>query len=936
MDTHIKLYKHQQPFLSVYSPFFILLFTLLCISCQPNQQDAILIGFSQCVDDDDWRQAMYFEMQKELAFYPEARLIYKNADASNAQQIEDIKSLRDEGVDILIVSPNEAQPITPIVEEVYASGIPVIVVDRKIASDKYTAYVGGDNYEIGNIAGAYAASLLPEGGKILEISGLPGSTPAQERHRGFTDALSRFNNLSLLDSINGQWEEHIARQEIRRQLSKVKEADLIFAFNDMMARATHEVLDSAKAQPKPILFGIDGLFGPSLGIDMVSQGILDATFLYPTGGDKAIELAVNILKGKPFDKENILQTTVIDQSNVKIIKSQAEKIYDQQQDIVNQQRAIEEQLAVYQNQRTLLYVLISSLAAAIILGAFALYALREKLETNRELKSKNEEILKQQQQIMQLAQESEEANQAKFRFFTDISHEFRTPITLILTSIEDILESGSSHKQALQRDILLIKRNAARLLRLVSQLLDFRRIEHGKMEVKASPGDLIPFIREIFSAFEATAAKRKIDYQLLCLESELPMWFDDSMLDKVFFNLLSNAFKFTPNSGKITLMVEKDKSTQKARVLIKDNGQGMSKNQMAHAFERFYQGEQNSSMGTGLGLSLSHELIHLHHGSIKVDSEPAKGTSFEVKLPLGDTHFKESERCHSSRNEHSTVLKTIYEDEDAFEQEESVSVGSPSGFSILVIEDNTDLRKFLLTKLQQHYQVWGAEDGDSGLILAQKEVPDLIISDIMMPGTSGLQLARQLKSDLRTSHIPIILLTARDTTEQQVEGLQTGADAYIVKPFHTRYLLARVQQLLQSRKALQAHYKSGATESAPFPPPIDGISTIDQEFLDAFRSEVLQKLGDSELHVNDIAKAIGLSRVQLYRKVKALLEVSVNDYIRQLRLEKARALLCQQELSIAEVAYAVGFSSPAYFSTVFKNEYQQSPSEFVRDTTSAS
>lgn len=274
---------------------------------------------------------MYQEMQKELAFYPHVKLIYKNAAASNQQQIKDINDLREIGIDLLIVSPNEAKPITPIVEEIFHSGIPVIVVDRKIDSDNYTAYVGADNYEIGSIAGAYAANLLPEGGRILEVTGLPGSTPAQGRHQGFVDAVSNYPELILMDSINGQWDKEIARREISNQIEKAQQANLIFAYNDMMAKAVYEVLDSAKTEVMPILMGIDGLFGPGLGIEMVNNRILDATFLYPTGGDKAIELAVNILEGKPFEKENILQTTVIDQSNVKIIKAQAEKIYDQQQ-----------------------------------------------------------------------------------------------------------------------------------------------------------------------------------------------------------------------------------------------------------------------------------------------------------------------------------------------------------------------------------------------------------------------------------------------------------------------------------------------------------------------------------------------------------------------------------------------------------------------------
>lgn len=372
-----------------------------------------------------------------------------------------------------------------------------------------------------------------------------------------------------------------------------------------------------------------------------------------------------------------------------------------------------------------------------------------------------------------------------------------------------------------------------------------------------------------------------------------------------------------------------------ARILIKDNGRGMSAEHIAHAFERFYQGEQNSSMGTGLGLSLSRELIQMHHGTIRIDSEAGKGTSFEVRLPLGKAHLKAKERIEKPSDNKPVHLRSIYEEETFDEQEDYVEdKDADKETTILVIEDNVDLNKFLLAKLQRNYKVLGATDGDQGLTIAFDEVPDLIISDIMLPGTDGINIAKRLKTDIRTSHIPIILLTARDTTEQQVEGLQTGADAYIVKPFHNKYLLARISQLLHSRKMLRQHYLGKGAEMAP-PGIPNGANPLDQGFLETFKGIVAQKLSDSELHVNDIAKEAGLSRVQLYRKVKALLGIGVSDYIKRLRLNKAKELLMQQELTIAEIAYEVGFSSPAYFSTVFKSEYQISPSEYIRSVTSS-
>ncbi|MEQ9443698.1 MAG: substrate-binding domain-containing protein [Cyclobacteriaceae bacterium] len=903
----------------------------LC-SCQNSSSETWVIGFSQCVDNDAWRQAMLGEMRKELAFYPELQLIYKNADGSSQQQLHDIQALMSEGIDILIVSPNEAAPITPLVEEIYHSGIPVIVVDRKIASKTYTAFVGGDNYEIGRIAGKYAASLLSQGGNILEVTGLPGSTPAQERHQGFINFLEAFPNLYTLDTINGEWEREVARHKLQDSLQHFPNADLIFAHNDMMALAAREVLRQQKDSLGIKVLGVDGIAGPGLGLDMVNQGILDATFMYPTGGDKAIQVARNILTGQPYEKENILQTTVIDSSNVKVIKLQSDKILEQQQEIVRQQHAIKEQLSIYRSQRTLLYVVIISLASAIALGAYALYSLREKQLTNQQLKAQNEKITEQRNQIMKMAQETEEANQAKFQFFTNISHEFRTPLTLILASVDDMLEESQVASGAMKQDLRLMHKNASRLLRLINQLLDFRRLEHNKIKVKVSKGDLVAFLQEVYTAFERTACKREMDFQFIALQPVLEMHFDASMLDKVFFNLLSNAFKFTPDGGKIQVIIEKDTRSNSARIRVIDNGRGMAAEHASHAFDRFYQGEQYQSMGTGLGLSLSKELIERHGGTIGVSSEKGMGSCFDILLPLNAKHWSSDEIAEQPVAQSSNQYYVEEVSQEKVTEEAAVHY-QEADTTVLVIEDHEDLRNFLVRKLQQKYQVFAASDGQDGLEQAYAQVPDLIVSDVMMPGQDGLTIARTLKNDLRTSHIPIILLTARNSPEQQMEGLSTGVDAYVIKPFHPKLLLEQIDKLLWNREQLRRRF--AGIENTSDPPPV-AVPDLDQQFLARVSSIIQQHLSESELSVNAIARELGLSRVQLYRKVKALLGVGINDHIKIQRLKKAKELLQQPDLTIAEVAYAVGFSSPAYFSTVFKSYYDQSPSDFVRNAPSIS
>ena len=398
------------------------------------------------------------------------------------------------------------------------------------------------------------------------------------------------------------------------------------------------------------------------------------------------------------------------------------------------------------------------------------------------------------------------------------------------------------------------------------------------------------------------------------------------MLDKVLFNLLSNAFKFTADNGSINVSIDKTIDGNMALIKVEDTGLGMTTEDAEHAFEVFYQGHSSSFWGTGLGLSLSSELINLHHGTITVKSERGVGTSFEIRLPTGQAHLLPEEMVSEKPS-----LITTYENikiytsdmEPVLLQNETTTVFQKEK-SILIIEDNDDLRAFLKKRLGDNYEIQEAENGEKGISLAFDIVPDLIISDIILPGQSGLQITETLKQDIRTSHIPIILLTARGSITEQIEGIKSQADAFIVKPFNLEYLEEIIKNLLKNRAILREHY----TSELPSETRSNSSNKIDRKFINEFTALVENNLSNEDFTVENICKHIGISRVQLYRKVKALIGYNVNDYILTVRLQKAKFLLTNEDLSISEISFKVGFSSQAYFSTVFKSKFGVTPKAF--------
>lgn len=911
-----------------YSIVLLIFFTeLMFSSCQKRKPErAYVIGFSQCVGSDLWRRTMLEEIKMELSLHPGAKLIYTDANNNSNKQIKQVENMLEKGIDLLVISPNEAKPLTPVVEQAYSRGIPVIIIDRKTSNSSYTAYIGADNYQIGKMAGEYAGILLAGKGNVLEIMGLPGSSPAIERQRGFAEGLHKHKGIKVIRQIYGDWLKDNAKQQLLAAKDALAYTDVIFAHNDQMASGAKEVLKKLGFEKKIKIIGIDALPGQGGGLQMIESKVINASVLYPTGGKEAISTAFSILNKESFSKENILHTLIIDSSNVQLMKFQWNKVIHQQKDIERQQALLDEQKSLFDNQQFILNITAITLVLSVVFGGLAFFSLLENRKINKNLEANNIEILDQRNKLIEMSEKAERATEAKFNFFTNISHEFRTPLTLIISPLEDLMKNEKLN-QMVGAELTLIHKNVFRLLRLINQLIDYRKIELGKMGINPSSGNIVSFVDEILESFRHIAKKKNIDLRLMPNEANVNVWFDVNMLDKVIFNLLSNALKFTAVNGKIHIVILKDE--QFVYVKVGDDGPGMTAEETSQVFEHFYQVRPNSTNGSGLGLSLSKELMLLHHGDLLVESTKGQGTTFTLKLLLGAKHFDTIEK----RNE-NIWSDELYENAKIYttDLDDSYSKKSIDAHkllkeqTILIIEDSLDLSNYLIGQFENQYEVFVANTGQSGINSAYEQVPDLIISDLMLPDFSGRIISERLKSDVRTSHIPIILLTAQGSIEQQINGIDSMADAYIVKPFNYAHLDATVKNLLKNRLLLKSHYTSDISSAVKHP-----ISkSLDKKFINDFSAIVEQNLGNEKFSVDEISRSLGVSRVQLYRKVKALLDCSITDYILNRRLKKAKYLLMNDHYSISEITYMVGFSSPNYFSTVFKSKFGQRPSEFKK------
>lgn len=901
-----------------------LLIIISCCACNNNESVSkkFKIGFAQAQGGDNWRETMLGEMKREVSFHNNIEFIIKDAQANSKTQKEQIQELINQKIDLLIVSPHEVLPLSPLLEKIYNSNIPIVLIDRRINSEKFTSFVGASNFEVGQNAGKYTVSLLKGKGNVLEITGLNSASPFIDRDNGFMNIISKNKGIKLIAKINDHELNYV--KKLDSVIKNNKNIDVIFAQSDYIAKIVYQICKNIGVERKIKIIGVDGLSLSGMGMDMVANNQMKATVLYPTGGQEAIQTAINILEKRPFKKENALESTIIDSTNVKILQQQSRKVIEQQLDIDKRQNRIEQQINISKNQTNIILAISITLALALILSSIFYYLFKENKKISKKLMAQKDEISEQRNKLVILVEQVKEATEAKFNFFTNISHELRTPLTLILGPLEDTMSSSRLHF-TLKNNLELVQRNAIRLLKLINQLMDFRKIEEGKMKLNVTKNNLGNFVLEIANEFKELAKKKHISLNVNNMATGLNIYFDNAMIDKVLFNLLSNAFKFTEEHGTINITIDQDEENSLAIVKIEDDGIGMSNEDVEHAFDLFYQGHSSTFKGTGLGLSLSKELIIAHKGDIEINSKKGKGTCFTIKLPLEQDHVKPADIKSEFTQNNFIKDSYIYISDILPHHYEKVSKEPLENVaSILIIEDNDDLKEFLKNRLEGTYEVHTANNGNEGINKAFDIVPDLIISDIIMPGLSGLKIAETLKNDLRSSHIPIILLTAKSSIEDQIEGMKSQADLFISKPFNLTYLEESIVSLLKNRTILREHY----TSELPSESRSNTSNKLDRKFISEFTSIIEANLSNEDFSVDDIYKGLGISKIQLYRKTKALLGFNVNDYILTVRLQKAKYLLNNEDLSISEIAYKVGFASQAYFSTVFKSKFSITPSEF--------
>ena len=883
-------------------PFLLVWLTLivLCGCTSSGKQKRHVIGLSQCMLDDAWREAMINDMRIEASNYDDVEIIIKDAQNNNETQIQQIRDLIRQKVDVLIISPYQSEPITAVAEEAYRAGIPTIITDRKVNTDQYTSFVGANNYEIGLAAGNYAAHYLPPNAIILEIWGLTQTSPAQERHKGFVDALREREDLSFR-KIEGQWLVDTARMELRK-LEHPEQIDFVYAHNDMMAIAAREYFiawDSIRGRDLRII-GVDAVAGA--GLEAVEDGRINASFLYPTGGEQVIRTAMRIIQGEPVDKFIPLRTAPVDHQSARTLLLQADQLQKYKQRIEAQRSRIDGLSDRFYFLRNSLGVISLLMIGFIALSIYAFYINRKMRQANRKLISLNAEM--------------KEVTAQKLQFFTNVSHEVRTPLTLILAPLDRLIVSLRESPYA--SDLGLIQKNANRLLRVINQILDFRKVEGKQEKLAVREIDLVPFVGEIKSYFDSMASVRAISYTFTSSIKQCTLWIDPDLLEKVFFNLLSNAFKFTPEGGSVR--IELTEEGDRVFIRVVDTGSGIQPGNLPHLFDRFY--TEDRSMGTGIGLHLVKEYIHMHGGEIRVESEPGQRTTFTVCLRKGKAHFEDSDLMETS------VSHQAYEASRLDDSETKAMLSITYPYTILITEDDDEVRSFLEREFSLHFKIRTAANGKDALRVLEEEEISLVVSDVMMPEMNGFELCRTIKSQLPFSHIPVILMTALTDERQRIFGITGGADDYIQKPFHTDYVKIKIIHLLQERQKLRERLLEKLRDNKLLLSEPEKVESIDDTFLRKFAEQIEAVYADPEYNVEKLSETLGLSRGHLHRKIKELTGTAPVEFLRTYRLNKATQLLRQNAYTVSEVAYRTGFSSPAYFSKCFKAVYGVTPTEY--------
>ena len=896
----------------------LLLFLLpLLLSCG-SEKKRYIVGVSQC-SEDVWREKLNEELRIAALYYNDVDLRISSANDDVQMQTEQINKFVDEGVDLLIVAPGQVS-ISPAIDRAYEKGIPVIIFDRRTRSDKYTAYIGADNKEIGSSMGEYLAGTLTDGGRILELSGLSTSSPAIERNNGFDSVVQCRPGISIVEHLSADWTEQGAFRTVDSLLSKPhNEFDCVFAHNDRMAMGARRAAKKHGLNLEHIKFcGIDAMPQKGGGMELVDNGTLFASYTYPTRGDEVMLLAMNILEGKKYNRENQLSSALVTRDNARVLLMQNDETMRQQDHLSTLRSRVDKAASDFNTQRIYLLVLLVFVVLLIVVCAAAIYAFITRTRINQQMKASMDEQNR-------MTTEMEEMTQTQLQFFTNVSHELRTPLTLIAGPTEQLLEDPAVH--GVQRTMLeMVQRNTRILIQLVGEILDFRKVQNNKAELHLNRFYLQHELTTWTEDFRTVAARRGITIRVDVsgVEDDAVLIADRDKMEHMYFNIMSNALKYTPDGGCITTTLLHHDHCYTLR--IADTGKGIPTEELPHLFERFYQAK-GAIGGTGIGLSLVKAYIDMHRGSVHAESVEGKGTTFVIELPDSQPGYDPAKDAPAATQAEKGLVDDNYIATDTTAQEVAERITNAEDFDaerplVLIIDDNNGMRAYLRSILQEKYNVSEATNGEQGLEKARREVPKLVVCDVMMPVMDGLEFTKRLKEDTATSHIPVVLLTARSLSEQRKEGYDTGADSYITKPFSGQVLLSRIENLLRSRIMLRSVFAGDKQETEEE----EKLNEADKTFVGRLRTAIQENLGDSDFSVERLGEEIGLSRVQLYRKVKALTGQTPVELLRKARLTKARQLLEKTEKSVSEIAYEVGFTSPSYFNKCFKDEFDINPS----------
>lgn len=898
---------------------YLFSFLLLALpGCRKEKKYRIAV--SQC-SSDDWRTKMNEEIKREILLHPDAEVEIRSAEDQSRKQIDDIRYFAKKGFDILIVSPNEAEELTPIIKEVYEAGMPVIIFDRNINGDSYTARIGADDTGLGAAAARYALSVSNPEPKAIELYGLPGSTPAEGRHKGFTQAFTAGGG-EILASIPANWNMEEAVPAVDSLLRIYPEVDIVFGHNDRMAIGASESLRKAGRMGVKTI-GIDA--APEIGVKAVADSVLTATFLYPTEGHRVIRTALSILKGDPVERDVILPpSSPIDLSNADILLRQNETLEDETDKVVFLKGQIDDYWARHSSQTSLFYASIAIIFLLFFTVFLILNSFWQNKRHQKELLKQNRELEHQRDMAQELNTKLEEATQSKLMFFTNVSHDLRTPLTLIAEPVAQLAQARNLDDQ--QRALMRIADKNVRILkRLINQILDFRKYENDKLGLTLSEIDLGKAVEDWTESFRAHARSRRMALELVApAHPGAVAAVDAEKIERVVFNLISNAFKYTPDGGKITVSYRSEGSD--FILSVADTGGGIEERNIGNIFDRFFQVDRIHPKGSGIGLSLSKAFVEMHGGTITVESTPGKGSVFTVAIPIRHIAEKPQEFVANISEEDVNSELALIENEKTIDEAKPV---------VLVIDDNRDIQLLLTQLMDGAYNVLTADNGRDGLKKAEKYVPDLIICDVMMPVMDGLECLRRLKEEVRTSHIPVLMLTACSMDEQRVQGYDNGADGYLSKPFNSDVLLSRSAALIANRKRIKDLWqkekgattseKAGDSQRKSLPK-----SDIDNDFYNRFLDVFAAEMGNSEVSVDDIASKLGFERTQFYRKIKAITNYSPVELMRRIRLKEGRRLLKQSDRTISEIAYETGFSTPAYFTKCYRDAFGETPSETRR------